>query len=176
MRLPFIPPAELSPEQKLLYDDMKAGIAAKYSTFKTMRPDGAILWPWSAWLHDPDLGHALSGATKGMTRFRPVGARFGAAYEIYAHGAVAQANGMSAERLATIAAGLRPADLTREQGIGYDVATALLGGGALASPTWERALAVFGGEGTREIVYLVGHYCFISMTLNGFAISVPDDE
>ena len=70
MRLPFIPPAELSPEQKLLYDDMKAGIAAKYSTFKTMRPDGAILGPWSAWLHDPDLGHALWGATKGMTRFR----------------------------------------------------------------------------------------------------------
>jgi hypothetical protein len=27
--LPFIPPAELSPEQKLLYDDMQAGIAAK---------------------------------------------------------------------------------------------------------------------------------------------------
>jgi hypothetical protein len=42
MRLPFIPPAQLSPEQKLLYDDMKAGIAAKYSTFKTTRPDGAI--------------------------------------------------------------------------------------------------------------------------------------
>jgi hypothetical protein len=47
-----------------------------------------------------------------------VGARFGAAYEIYAHGAVALANGMSAERLATIAAGLRPADLTSEEGIG----------------------------------------------------------
>ena len=27
MRLPFIPPAELSPEQKLLYDDMKAGMS-----------------------------------------------------------------------------------------------------------------------------------------------------
>jgi hypothetical protein len=53
------------------------------------------------------------------------------------------------------------------------MATALLAGGTLASPIWERALAVFGGEGTREIVYLVGHYCFISMTLNGFAISVP---
>ena len=162
MRLPFIPPAELSPEQKPLYGDMKAGIAAKYSALKTMRPDGAILGPWSAWLHDPDLGHALWGATKGMTRFRhlpemvrqivilTVGARFGAAYEIYAHGTVALANGMSTERLATMAAGLRPADLTSEEGIGYDMATALLGGGTLASPIWERALAVFGGEGTRQ--------------------------
>jgi hypothetical protein len=57
---------------------------------------------------------------------------------------------MSAERLATIAAGLRPADLTSEEGIGYDMATALLGGGVQAPPIWERAHAVFGGEGTRE--------------------------
>jgi hypothetical protein len=31
-------------------------------------------------------------------------------------------------------------------------------------------------EREREIVYLVGHYCFISMTLNGFAIPVPDEN
>src|ERR1700686_4619810 len=173
MRLPFIPPAELSPEQKLLYDDMKAGIAAKYSTFKTMRPDGAILGPWSAWLHDPDLGHALWGATKGMTRFRHLpemvrqivilagGARFGAAYEIYAHGTVALANGMSTERLATMAAGRGPADLLSEEGIGLDTATGLLGRVSLAPPISERALAVFGGEGSRDSLYLVGHYCFI---------------
>jgi 4-carboxymuconolactone decarboxylase len=188
MRLPLIPPTELSSRQKPLYDDMKAGIAAKYSNFTTMRKDGAILGPWSAWLHDPDLGMTLWGATKGMTQFRhlpemvrqiiilTVGAKFGAAYEIYAHGAVALANGMSAQRLATIAAGVRPPDLTNEEGMGYDMATALLGGGVLASPIWDNALALFGEQGAREIVYLVGHYCFISMTLNGFAISVPNED
>jgi hypothetical protein len=56
-----------------------------------------------------------------------VGSKFGAAYEIYAHGAVASANGMSAQRLATIAANLRPADLTREEGIAYDMTAALPG-------------------------------------------------
>jgi 4-carboxymuconolactone decarboxylase len=188
MRLPFIPPAELSVEQKPLYDDMKAGIAAKYSNFTTMRGDGAILGPWSAWLHDPDLGRALWESTKGMTRFRhlpemirqivilAVGSKFGAAYEIYAHGAVALSNGMSSHRLATIVANLRPADLTSEEGIAYDMATALLGGGVLSPVIWESALAAFGKEGAREIVYLVGHYCFISMTLNGFAIPVPDEN
>src|ERR1700681_1274536 len=87
-------------------DEMSAGVAAKYSTFTTMRGDGAILGPWSAWLHDPDLGRALWESTKGMTRFRhlpemirqivilAVGSKFGAAYEIYAHGAVALSNGM----------------------------------------------------------------------------------
>ena len=56
------------------------------------------------------------------------------------------------------------------------MAAELLGSGVLASPIWESALAAFGNEGAREIVYLVGHYCFISMILNGFAIPVPDVE
>jgi 4-carboxymuconolactone decarboxylase len=188
MRLSLIPPDALSPEQKPLYDEMKAGIAAKYSNFTMMRSDGAILGPWSAWLHDPELGHALWDATQGMTHFRhlpemvrqivilSVGAHFGAAYEIYAHGAVASANGMSAQRLATIAAGLRPPDLSGEEGLGYDMATALLNGGVLAAPIWNQALAAFGEKGAREIVYLVGHYCFVSLTLNGFDIPVPDAD
>jgi 4-carboxymuconolactone decarboxylase len=187
MRLAPIPPTELSSEQKSLYNDMKAGISAKYSNFTTMRRDGAILGPWSAWLHDPELGTAIWGATKGMTQFRHlpdmvrqivilvVGARFGAGYELYAHGSVAMANGMSAQRLSTIAARLRPADLSDEEGAGYDTAAALLAGGVLPAPVWDRALAAFGPEGAREIVYLVGHYCFVSITLNGFAIPVPDD-
>ena len=107
LRLSFLPPAELSAEQKPLYEEMKVGIAAKYSNFTTTRGDGAILGPWSAWLHDPDLGRALWEATKGMTRFRHlpemirqivilvVGSKFGAAYEIYAHGAVAMSSGMT---------------------------------------------------------------------------------
>ena len=188
MRLPFIPPAELSVEQKPLYDDMKAGIAAKYSNFTTMRGDGAILGPWSAWLYDPDLGRALWESTKGMTRFRHlpegirqivilvVGSKFGAAYEIYAHGAVALSNGMSSQRLTTIVATLRPSDLTNEEAIAYDMATALLGGGVLSPVIWGSALAAFEKEGAREIVYLVGHCCLISMILNGFAIPVPDEN
>ena len=188
MRLPPIQPDALTDEQRPLYDEMRAGVAAKYNSFTTMRDDGAILGPWSAWLHDPELGHALWGATKGMTRFRhlpemvrqivilTVGSKFGAAYEIYAHGAVASANGMSKEQLATIVANRRPGDLTMEEGIAYDMTTALLDGGVLASQIWKNALEIFGNEGAREIVYLVGHYCFISVTLNGFAIPVPDVE
>jgi 4-carboxymuconolactone decarboxylase len=53
---------------------------------------------------------------------------------------------------------------------------ALLKDGVLSPVIWESALAAFGKEGTREIVYLVGHYCFISMTLSGFAIPLPDEE
>ena len=49
MRLALIPPSDMTPEQRPLYDDMKAGISAKYSAFTTIREDGTILGPWSAW-------------------------------------------------------------------------------------------------------------------------------
>jgi len=189
MRLSLIPPAELTNEQKPLYDEMKAGVAAKYSGFTTMRKDGAILGPWSAWLHDPDLGYTLWGATNGMTRFRhlpemirqivilTVGSKFGAAYEIYAHAAVAKArHEISDARLATLSAGERPGDLTEQEAAGYDVATALINGGVLPEPTYRHALALFGQRGLAELIYLVGHYCFVSTTLNGFAIGVPEDD
>ena len=125
MRLTFISPSDLTPEQRPLYEDMKAGISAKYTTFTTMSDDGTILGPWSAWLHEPELGTAFWGVTKAMTRFRHlpevsrqivilvVGAHFRAAYEIYAHSAVARAAGISEAQIATITSGHRPLDLPK---------------------------------------------------------------
>jgi 4-carboxymuconolactone decarboxylase len=106
-----------------------------------------------------------------------VGARFKAAYEIYAHAAVAKArHEISDARMATLAAGERPGDLTEQEAAGYDVAAALINGGVLPEPTYRHALALFGQRGLAELIYLVGHYCFVSTTLNGFAIGVPDDH
>ena len=38
------------------------------------------------------------------------------------------------------------------------------------------AIVLFGHLGVEELIYLVGHYCFVSMTLNGFDIPVPDGD
>jgi 4-carboxymuconolactone decarboxylase len=187
MRLPPIPPEELSAEQKALYEDMKAGVSAKYNAFTTIRSDGAMLGPWNAWLHQPEVGGAFWTVTKAMTAFKilpdsvrqivilTTGARFKSSYEVYAHAAVARARDeISASRLATLAAGQRPSDLSEPEGAAYDVAAALLSGGPLPEPTYQQALAFFGQTGLNELIYLVGHYCFVSTTLNGFAIDVPE--
>jgi hypothetical protein len=42
MRLALVPPSKLTSEQLPLYEDMKAGISAKYSAFTGMRDDGRI--------------------------------------------------------------------------------------------------------------------------------------
>jgi 4-carboxymuconolactone decarboxylase len=120
-----------------------------------------------------------------MTRFRHlpeivrqvvilvVGSRFRAAYEIYAHSAVARTVGITEEQLATIVAGLKPTGLSNEAETVYDAATALLEGGVLAAPAYEKAFELFGRHGVNELIYLVGHYRFVSITLNGFDIPAP---
>lgn len=189
MRLPPLSPNELDARQKALYDEMKAGVGAKYQDFVTMRADGAFLGPWNAWLHQPEVGEAFWTVTKAMTAFKhlddavrqvaiiAVGAHFGAAYEVYAHSAVAKnRHSMSDARLSTLSAGERPSDLSVSEAAALDVVKALLGGGILPDRVYNHALAVFGEAGTRELIWLVGHYCSISMTLNGFAIGVPGQD
>jgi len=105
------------------------------------------------------------------------GAHFGAAYEIYAHTAVAKARlGMSERRLSSLASGERPDDLNDEEAVGFDVTRALLGGGVLPDAAYQQSLEHFGQEGTNELIWLIGHYCAISITLNGFDIPVPDTD
>src|ERR1700728_1843999 len=130
MRLPLIPPAQLSPEQKSLYDEMRKGIAGNFNAFKVEREDGALMGPWNPWLHEPAIGKAIWGLTLAMTAnaslpdnvrqiaILVVGARFDAAYEVYevyAHIAVAEREGMKPERLASLVADLRPNDLSAEE-------------------------------------------------------------
>ena len=188
MRLPLIAPADLTTDQKPLYDDMKQGIASNFNLFQTITPDGSLIGPWNAWLHEPQIGGAIWQLTKAMTAqaslpdpvrqiaILVVGAHFDAAYEVYAHIAVAEHDGMNDARLSTLVAGCRPNDLSDEEGCAYDVAFALVGGGVLPEPCYTRAVRLFGQHGANELIYLVGLYAMVSTTLNGFNVPVPERE
>src|SRR3979411_1721132 len=148
MRLPLIPPSELSPQQKSLYDEMRKWLASNFNAFIVERADGALMGPWNPWLHEPAIGKAIWNLTLAMTAnatlpdnvrqiaILVVGARFDAAYEIYAHIAVAEKEGMTAERLATLVANLKPSDLSPEESVAFDFAYALVRGGTLPEPLY----------------------------------------
>jgi 4-carboxymuconolactone decarboxylase len=188
MRLPLIAPADLTVEQKSLYDDMRRGIHSNFNAFKAEREDGALMGPWNPWLHEPAIGKAVWDLTLAMTAnatlpdnirqiaILVVGARYDAAYEIYAHIAVAEQGGMADERLATLVADLKPSDFSRDESIAYDLAYALSRGGVLPEPLYRLALAAFGQHGLNELIYLVGLYALVSTTLNGFNVPVPEHE
>lgn len=40
--------------------------------------------------------------------------------------------------------------------------------------TYRQAIALFGEEATAEFIYLVGLYCMVSVTLNGFDVPLPE--
>jgi hypothetical protein len=188
MRLPLIAPADLSPEQKPLYDDMRKGIASNFNAFKVEREDGALMGPWNPWLHEPQIGKAIWDLTLAMTAnavlpdnvrqiaILTVGARFDAAYEMYAHIAVAEHEGMPAARLATLVADVKPDDLAKDESVAYDVAYKLSRGGVLPEPLYRLAVETFGQHGANELIYLVGLYALVSTTLNGFNVPVPERE
>jgi hypothetical protein len=126
-RLPAIPPALLTEQQKELAADMKEGIARSFQGFVNVRDDGALLGPWNPWLHHPRFGEPIWDLTKVIALNQSVpaasheiailatGTRFKAPYELYAHEIVAKRKGLSNEKIAAILAGRRPVDLTKER-------------------------------------------------------------
>ena len=186
MRAPAIAPADLPEDARLLHDDMRDGIQRSFKGFVAMREDGALLGPWAPWLQHPKFGGPVWELTKALAdkpslpaAVREVailvtGAHFRSGYELYAHVIVAEQRGLSDAKLATIVAGQRPVDLTRQEAVAYDVASALVGGGTLPELTWRAAVQTFGRDGAAELSFLIGLYCMVSVTLNTFDVPVPD--
>jgi 4-carboxymuconolactone decarboxylase len=188
MRLPLLPPATLSAEQKTLYDDMVAVIETNFGELVARRTDGALIGPFNGWLHFPQFGrpawafnkalweHSVLDAAIHQLVILVTAAKFGARYEIYGHEYFARRAGLAEDKIATIVAGQRPSDLTREEGIAYDMAAVLNRGASLPESTYRAALAAFGEEGLAEVVFLVGCFSMVAVTLNAFDASVPGRE
>lgn len=187
MRLPLLPAKSLTPEQKPLYEDMRDGIKKNFKGFTAITRSGELIGPWNPWLHYAKWGGPVWELVKALSMSpglpRPVrevailvtGAKFRSAYEIYAHVLAAELRGLPDEKIATIVAGQRPNDLSEEEAIAYDVASNLVSGGVLPTLTYKRAIGAFGENGAAELIYLVGLYCAVSVTLNGFDVPVPED-
>jgi len=127
MRVRLVPKAEVNSSQKALYDAFIAQIGTKYSVFKAVREDGALLGPWSVWLQIPKTGEvirqyleavdAMPGLSEQVVQVVTLvtAGRFNAPYETYAHAAVGAQAGLSEEQIATLCVGETPADLDRCQ-------------------------------------------------------------
>jgi hypothetical protein len=186
MRLPLLSPSQLSADQRPLYDDMRKGIEANFKGFTAINEAGELIGPWNPWLQFGKFGGPVWELVKSLSTSpklpKPVreiailvtGAHFRSAYEIYAHVLVAELRGISDDKIATIVAGQRPGDLSREEAVAYDLASALVSGGGLPALTYQQAVGLFGEEATAEFIYLVGLYCMVSVTLNGFDVPVPE--
>jgi len=188
MRLLPIPPSELSAEQKPLANDIQYIVDHVIKGFVANRADGALLGPFIPMLHFPQYGAAsvaFSTAIKKDSTLSNVlreiailvtGAHFRSHYEMYAHSIVAENEGLSPTKIATITAGLRPADLTEDEAAVYDLTFALVKGGVIPNLLYKQALKTLGHKNLAELICTIGNYCLVSILLNTYDIPVPDQE
>ena len=186
MRLEPIPPSSMAPERRQLYQEMVDGVRRHLHGFQSEREDGALIGPFPAMLHFPQFGRAAWSVFTALSENTTLpknahevailvtGARFHSRYELYSHERVAAQAGLSALQIAAISAGQRPADLTEEEQVAYDVAAVLSGGGQLGDTAYQASVDLFGENGTAELFYLVGCYSMISILLNGYDVAVPE--
>ncbi len=187
MRLPLLSPAALTAEQKPLYADMKSGIENNFKGFKAIADNGSLIGPWNPWLNFPKFGGPVWELVKALslspTLPRPVreiailvtGTHFHSGYELYAHVLVAEMRGLDDDLIATIVSGQKPASLQGDESVAYDAAYALVNGGVLPEMGYKRLVQHFTLQGAAEFINLVGLYCAVSVTLNGFDVPVPDE-
>jgi 4-carboxymuconolactone decarboxylase len=104
-----------------------------------------------------------------------VGARFNVAYEMYAHSRLAARAGFRPDEVATLCAGGRPADLTEEERLAADVATALTAAGPLPGPLYDAVVQKLGQEALDAIVFITVHYLALGTILNAYDVGTPQE-
>ncbi|GAA1709500.1 carboxymuconolactone decarboxylase family protein [Streptomyces yatensis] len=183
MRLPLVPPSELTAEQRPLYDAFeKMTQDEEYQGFEVQDSDGAFVGPWGVVLNFPELATPLSqfinlaqklpglSARARQVVILTIGGRFNVAYELYAHRPLAARAGLRADQIAALSAGSRPADLSEDELLAADVAGALTRAGAVPGPLYDAAVAKLGQQGFDAVVFITIHYLALGVLLNAYDV------
>lgn len=181
-RLARLVPADLDAEARTLRDALVGS-----GRGDIVDPDGALVGPFNAWLHAPEVGLGLSslGATlrfgtsieRRLTEVAiiTVGARWKAEFEFWAHARMARQHGVADAVIEAIAAGQVPLFDRRDEETVHAVAAQLVGSGRIEPATYQAAEELLGRRGLVELVTLCGYYCLVSLTLNAFEVPLPPD-
>jgi len=169
-----IPPEQMTPEQARVVQALTDG------------PRGGLRGPFPALLRLPELADRVrvlgdyvrfEGTLPGNLRELAilVVARFWSAqYEWYAHRQHAEKAGVDPSIAEAIAKGERPARLSADEALVYDVCSELLHDRDVGDKTFAAAVARFGETGLIELVGLAAYYGFVSLILNLNRTPIPE--
>jgi 4-carboxymuconolactone decarboxylase len=187
-RLPALPPAVLTDEQRALYSEIAEGPRASGPQhFALTADDGSLQGPFNAFLFSPRLGHAIQelGAavrfsTELTARTREiailiVAARWHSAFERQAHEGVGRAIGLTETELTELRAGRIPelAD-THENAAAHLVYA--MARGDVSDAQWQRWASVVGNATAFELSTLVGYYATLALQLRVFRVDEQPDN
>lgn len=186
-RLPLVDIASLDPAQKEMLDYLEANKFpwARQSGFQSRLPDGRVIGPFNVFLHSPEMGLAFNrwvDAESAHTTLPPdvrqviiltVGVAWSAAYEVYAHLAVARKAGVNEATIDAISRGHEPGHASGSVVAAWRFTHQLVTTRSLTAPVYDAAKAAFGDRGLVDMIHLIGLYLATSALLNAFEVPAP---
>ena len=165
-RLPTIPPAQYSEEQKQAAADFEA--ARKVAVFGPFEP---LMYSPSVMSQARAMGDYLRyksalGNTLSELAILVTARAWTQDYEWSVHYPIALKVGIRPAIADAVADGRRPAAMSADEEIVYDFAMELLTNKQVSNATFERAKSRFGAKGVVDMTGIVGYYTFLAMQLN----------
>ena len=186
-RLDLIPPAELAPAQRALYDAITGGPrASQAGTVPITDADGRLLGPFAVMLLSPEVGHAmqqvgakirfgtaLSGRERELAILSVAGV-LRSDFERQAHEPAARALGLAQSQIDAALAGQIPDDLTADEAAVGRLARVMTADRTLSDEDYADGLAALGRERLAELTWLVGYYGALALALAVFRPVLPE--
>ncbi|EXG81650.1 carboxymuconolactone decarboxylase family protein [Cryptosporangium arvum] len=186
MRIDEVDPADLSADQRPLYDLYTTGRrVAPGSPFTLVGPDGRLQGPAAIWITHPTFGTALQqlGSTVRWGSALParareiaillVGHHHRSEFELYAHRLAGAASGLSPDDLTALSEGREPAGATDVESGVFRATTSMLATGTLTDDEFRDATGVLGAPGLLELTTIVGYYNLVALQLAVFDVRPP---
>lgn len=179
-RLSYLRRDELDPAGQDVWDKVVGTRSGQL-----VRDDGALVGPFNAFVHAPDIGRRLA-SLGAVVRFGTsierrlsevaiitVGARWKAEFEWWAHARMACEHGVPDAVVDAIGRGEEPQFTADDERTVYAVARELADAGQVSQDSYDAARDLLGEAGLVELVTLCGYYTLISFLLNAFAVPLP---
>ena len=188
-RLPILQPSDFTPAQQRIFESITGGKrAAVSSTGSPLTAEGGLRGPFNALLYSPTVGDAVQRVGEAV-RFEgtlppqlrevailTVAAQWQANFEWWAHARIARDVGLDEAIIDGLKAGVLPANAEPAQRLIHDFAREVISSHHVSDASYAAAIAMFGEATVVELVLLLGYYTLIAMTLNVFAVPVPEGE
>ena len=174
-RLSELDVADLDPAQRQALDKLRTVIA-----------HNGLGGPFSVWLRMPAIGPAIidlfvAHRQQGKLEKRlfelmtlVVIRRWSAQFAWWAHGPRAQQLGISPEVVEAIRNGRAPTITRDDEKLVYDVTAEIMDKRELSEATCARAKALLGEAVLIELIFSIGFYNMVGITLSSFDVPTPD--
>ncbi len=174
VRMPAIPDAKMTPEQKQVVADIVAG------------PRKHLVGPFIPLLRSPNFMSRLQKTGEYLrynSAFEPrlsemailITARLWSQnFEWYAHRPIAEKAGLTVAIIDAIADGRRPAVMAEDEAVVWDFLDELSRIRTVTEPTYQRTVKAFGERGVIDLVGIHGYYSLLAMVLNVSQAPIPE--